>query len=92
MTTTPIIAPEPLSMAALAGLAGAFARAGKEIYLVGGIVRDRLLGRPSTDYDFTTDARPDETRRILGTISGNVYAPGERFGTISATSRATSCR
>ena len=85
MTTTPILAAEPLSPAALTDLAAAFARAGKEIYLVGGIVRDRLLGRPSTDYDFTTDARPDETRRILATISRNVYAPGERFGTISAT-------
>lgn len=74
-----------LSSTALARLADAFEQAGKQIYLVGGIVRDRLLGRPSADYDFTTDASPTETQRILATISGNVFAPGERFGTISAT-------
>ncbi|HWE62378.1 MAG TPA: HD domain-containing protein [Chloroflexota bacterium] len=74
-----------LSPATLATLATAFARYKKHIYLVGGIVRDRLLGRPSADYDFTTDATPDETRRILRLVSDNVYAPGERFGTINAT-------
>jgi poly(A) polymerase len=68
----------------LADLAAAFARAGRQLYLVGGMVRDRLLGRPSFDYDFTTDAVPEETRRILSAVSTNVYAPGERFGTICA--------
>lgn len=73
-----------LSPAALAQVAAAFARENKAVYLVGGMVRDRLLGRPSADYDFTTDATPDQTRRILAQVSGRVYAPGERFGTICA--------
>ncbi|MDB5059680.1 MAG: polynucleotide adenylyltransferase/metal dependent phosphohydrolase [Chloroflexi bacterium] len=74
-----------LSPRALAALATAFARHGKSIYLVGGIVRDRLLGRESADYDFTTDAEPEETKRILRAVSDNVFQPGERYGTISAT-------
>src|ERR1035437_3850911 len=80
----PIIA-GTLSPEAPAALAAAFAHRGKSIYLVGGIVRDWLLGRPSADYDFTTDALPEETKRILTKVSDNVYQPGEKYGTISAT-------
>ncbi|MGH2389108.1 MAG: CCA tRNA nucleotidyltransferase, partial [Chloroflexota bacterium] len=73
-----------LSPEAPAALAAAFAHDGKSIYLVGGIVRDWLLGRPSADYDFTTDALPEETKRILSKLSGSVFQPGEKYGTISA--------
>ncbi len=41
-----------------------FEVAGHEIYIVGGIVRDLLLGRPLVDWDFTTDATPDEILQI----------------------------
>jgi poly(A) polymerase len=82
MTSDPAVL--PLSAQALAQLAGAFTRQGKTIYLVGGIVRDWLLGRPSADYDFTTDALPEEISRILKRVSSNVYAPGEKYGTICA--------
>ena len=85
MTTITDTALTPLSTQALDALAHAFARRGKHLYLVGGLVRDWLLGRPSTDYDFTTDTEPEETTNILRGLSRNVYAPGERFGTISAT-------
>ncbi|MGD9517724.1 MAG: CCA tRNA nucleotidyltransferase, partial [Mycolicibacterium sp.] len=37
-----------------------FADHGHQLYLVGGSVRDALLGRLGTDLDFTTDARPDQ--------------------------------
>lgn len=74
-----------LSPKTLAALAAAFAQKGKSIFLVGGIIRDWLLGRPSADYDFTTDALPEETKRILTKVSGNVFQPGEKYGTISAT-------
>ncbi len=86
MTSSPTLTTrDALSPWALAALAAAFARRHKNIYLVGGIVRDWLLGRPSADYDFTTDAPPEETKRILATVSTNVYQPGEKYGTISAT-------
>jgi poly(A) polymerase len=85
MTTPNEDATEALSAQALAALAAAFARYDKCIYLVGGIVRDRFLGRASADYDFTTDAEPGSTKRILREVSENVFQPGEKYGTISAT-------
>lgn len=64
-------------------LAAAFAEAGKELYLVGGPVRDLLLGTPPTDLDFTTDAIPTETRAIGEAIPGSsIYDIGEKYGTI----------
>ena len=41
-------------------IGGVFARAGHELYLVGGSVRDALLGRLGNDLDFTTDASPEQ--------------------------------
>src|ERR687887_211772 len=75
-----------LSDDALQRLDEAFRAAGKSLYMVGGSVRDELLGRPTLDYDFTTDAQPDEVRRLLAAAQPeNVYAIGAKFGTISAT-------
>ena len=66
-------------------LAQAFRQAGFALYLVGGPVRDRILGRESSDLDFTTDARPAEIKVILRRArAGNIYTIGERFGTIGA--------
>ena len=45
----------------LTDLGERFAAAGHDLALVGGPVRDALLGRTSTDLDFTTSARPDAT-------------------------------
>lgn len=66
-----------------------FAKAGKELYLVGGSVRDRLLKRPSPDLDFATDATPQETEAILSQpwppgVRVAIYKVGERYGTIGA--------
>ena len=63
-----------------------FADAGKRIYLVGGIVRDLLLGREvhEPDFDLTTDARPAETKDLLSGFADAVWDQGERFGTIGA--------
>jgi len=75
-----------LSDDALRRLDDAFRDAGHALYLVGGSVRDELLGRPVTDYDFTTDAEPAAIRRVLATVRPeNLYAVGEKFGTICAT-------
>ncbi len=67
-------------------LAGLFADAGHRVYLVGGIVRDLLLGRElrEPDFDLTTDALPDETERLLTGWADAVWDQGARFGTIGA--------
>ena len=62
-----------------------FADAGHELYLVGGPVRDRLLGRDSEpDLDFATSARPEESEQILKAWADTVWLTGARFGTVSA--------
>ncbi|MGZ4682937.1 MAG: CCA tRNA nucleotidyltransferase [Acidimicrobiales bacterium] len=69
-------------------LAERFAADGKRIYLVGGIVRDLLLGDvdlhgdAEVDIDLTTDARPKDTKRLLAGWADAVWTQGERFGTI----------
>lgn len=58
-------------------------RRGHELYLVGGVVRDLLLGaRHPQDVDLATDAWPPDTRAALGAAGATVYEVGERFGTI----------
>jgi poly(A) polymerase len=65
-------------------LAGAFADAGFDLAIVGGPVRDALLGRTTNDLDFTTDARPDDILRIVTPISTAQWDIGRAFGTIGA--------
>jgi poly(A) polymerase len=74
-------------LAELAPLAGRFAAAGHRLYLVGGSVRDLLIGRRALDefdLDFTTDARPDSIKACLDGWAEAVWNQGERFGTIGA--------
>ncbi|MBY8873587.1 CCA tRNA nucleotidyltransferase [Micromonospora sp. PLK6-60] len=59
-----------------------FARAGHELHLVGGSVRDALLGRLGNDLDFCTDAHPDETLRIVKGWAEAIWETGREFGTI----------
>lgn len=68
----------------LTPLADAFAERGHELYLVGGSVRDALLGAKVSDMDFTTDARPETVRTILNAQARAVWDTGIEFGTISA--------
>ncbi len=70
--------------AILQPLAMAFQQRGHELYLVGGSVRDALIGRLGTDLDFTTDARPEVTREILDAWAEVVWDTGIDFGTLSA--------
>jgi poly(A) polymerase len=67
-----------------AELAARFRASGKRIYLVGGVVRDAVLGRISdeADLDFTTDATPDEIESLIAGIADAVWTQGKRFGTI----------
>jgi poly(A) polymerase len=67
-------------------LAVTFARAGQSLYVVGGPVRDALLGRPTHDIDFTTSARPDAIKTLLRRAGArDIFTIGEKFGTIGGT-------
>lgn len=70
--------------AVTARLAAAFAAAGAELYLVGGMVRDLLLERPiPNDLDFATSVPPERTKAILAALPhAGLYDVGEKFGTI----------
>jgi poly(A) polymerase len=62
-------------------LSAAFTQAGYELHLVGGTVRDALMGRPDSDLDFATDARPEDVLRIV-TPLGPTWTTGIEFGTV----------
>ncbi|MFC5381278.1 CCA tRNA nucleotidyltransferase [Aquipuribacter nitratireducens] len=68
----------------LGDLGARFQDAGFELALVGGPVRDAFLGRTSGDLDLTTDARPDDTERLLAAWGGTTWDMGRTFGTIGA--------
>jgi len=63
-------------------LGALFAAAGHELALVGGPVRDAMLGRQHNDLDFTTSARPDDTEKILKRWGDATWDMGREFGTI----------
>lgn len=65
-------------------LGAAFATAGHELHLVGGPVRDALMGRPCNDLDFTTDARPERVLELLEPLASAVWTTGIEFGTVGA--------
>jgi poly(A) polymerase len=68
----------------VSALADAFAAAGFELAIVGGPVRDALLGHTTNDLDFTTNARADDILRIVKPISTAQWDVGREFGTIAA--------
>ncbi|HET7661004.1 MAG TPA: CCA tRNA nucleotidyltransferase [Oryzihumus sp.] len=61
-----------------------FVAAGHEVALVGGPVRDAFLGRTSPDLDFTTDATPEQTEKVLRGWADAHWDVGRAFGTIGA--------
>ena len=70
----------------VAPLAERFAAREHRLYLVGGSVRELLLGAAGDDHDldFTTDARPSEIKACLDGVADAIWTQGERFGTIGA--------
>ncbi|MEO6398359.1 MAG: CCA tRNA nucleotidyltransferase [Tepidiformaceae bacterium] len=63
-------------------LVAGFTRAGRELWLVGGALRDELLGRGQGDFDYTTNALPDEVEAIARGIGASVRTVGKKFGTV----------
>jgi poly(A) polymerase len=59
-----------------------FRDAGHELSLVGGPVRDAMLGRRHNDLDFATSARPEQTERLLRGWAEAIWDMGRAFGTI----------
>lgn len=59
-----------------------FDSAGYELSLVGGPVRDLLLGRDALDLDFTTNASPDQTLELIRDWADAHWEIGREFGTI----------
>ena len=78
----PLLEVDPLAVE----LGERFREHGFHLYLVGGSVRDQLLQRvsPEPNLDFATDARPDETIRVLQGWASHRYLQGVRFGTVGA--------
>jgi poly(A) polymerase len=70
----------------LSPLTERFRAAGHRLFLVGGTVRDLLLGDERSDFDFdaTTPATPTEIKRCLHGWADAIWTQGERFGTIGA--------
>jgi poly(A) polymerase len=74
----------------LAGeLARLFARQGYELALVGGQVRDAFLARSHSDFDLTTDARPEQVLEITGQWADSTWRVGIKFGTVGLRKRDT---
>ncbi|HMS24740.1 MAG TPA: CCA tRNA nucleotidyltransferase [Acidimicrobiia bacterium] len=65
-------------------LATLFDKAGYDFHLVGGSVRDAILGEESYDIDICTNARPKEILELLSGVATDVWRQGEAFGTIGA--------
>lgn len=68
---------------AVAALIDRLVAAGHAAYVVGGSLRDALLGRPPADWDLATDARPD---RLVELFPGSAYE--NRFGTVAVRAEA----
>ncbi|NCV84031.1 MAG: CCA tRNA nucleotidyltransferase, partial [Actinobacteria bacterium] len=84
---TPVSAASEIAISALREkaplaleLAKHFKKGGFTLALVGGSVRDILLNRLGNDLDFTTNARPDDIKKIMKSWAGDTWEIGAKFG------------
>jgi tRNA nucleotidyltransferase (CCA-adding enzyme) len=61
-----------------------FNKNNKELYLVGGCVRDLIMGVEPHDFDLCTDATPSEMKEFLRSVGVYTWDSGDKFGTITA--------
>tara|TARA_R110000796_G_scaffold134681_1_gene250464 strand:- start:2483 stop:3625 length:1143 start_codon:yes stop_codon:yes gene_type:complete len=61
-----------------------FVKNGFNVYIVGGAVRDTLMGKPIKDYDLATDAPPETVEKMLKTAGIRTIGTGAAFGVINA--------
>ncbi|HEX2572812.1 MAG TPA: HD domain-containing protein [Polyangia bacterium] len=79
-------APDPHELcsaipAAIVGVCRRLREAGHEAWVVGGAVRDLILGRPAQDFDVATAARPEQVAQVFG--RRRTIPTGERHGTVT---------
>ena len=59
-----------------------FKKNGKQLYVVGGAVRDAILGKSPKDFDLTTDAKPEEVEKIAKQGGFKTVDVGKSFGVV----------
>jgi len=59
-----------------------FKKNGKQLYVVGGAVRDAILGKSPKDFDLATDAKPDEVEAIAKKGGLSSHPVGKQFGVV----------
>ena len=72
-------------------LGALFAAVGHQLYLVGGPVRDALLGRPTDDLDFTTDAHPEQVLALVEPVAQATWTTGIAYGTVGVQFHGRPC-
>ncbi len=72
-------------------VASALTDAGHECFLVGGSVRDAIIGRDPAEFDFASNALPDVIESLLRPIADHVWLQGARFGTVGASVSGVPC-
>ena len=60
-----------------------FVKNGHKLYIVGGAVRDALLGKTPKDYDLATDAVPDTVEQMMAKAGFKTLPTGKAFGVIN---------
>jgi len=91
MSVPPRLAPLLAPDAPVQRVARALVDAGHECHLVGGSVRDALIDDIPVEFDFATDARPEQIEALLAPMADHVWLQGKRFGTVGAQVAGVPC-